>query len=103
MATPAAAANVAALLELARECRQRGDSAGQAAALDRLLAADPRNIPALMQRADLYAAAGDPRSASAFYLTAIRSAPASGVTKAIAGGVARGNGAGDRWARDYQE
>ncbi len=103
MATPAAAANVAALLELVRDCRQRGDAAGQAAALDRLLAADPRNVSALMQRADLYAAAGDARSASSFYLTAIRSAPASGVPKEIAAELARAKEACDRYAREYQD
>ena len=75
MASPAATANASALLKLARDCRDRGDTAGQAAALDRLLAADPRNIPALIQRADCFAAAGDARSASSFYLMAIRSAP----------------------------
>jgi len=103
MATTAAAANAAALLKRACECRDRGDSAGQAAALDRLIAADPRCIPALMQRADLYAAAGDARSASSFYLTAIRSAPATGVPKETAAQIARAREACDRYAREYQE
>jgi aspartyl/asparaginyl beta-hydroxylase (cupin superfamily) len=44
-------------------------------AIDRLLAADPRNVRGLIQKADHYAASGDARSASAFYLAAVRAAP----------------------------
>jgi aspartate beta-hydroxylase len=103
MATPAAPATAAALLELARACRERGDAAGEGQALDRALAADPRNIAALVRRADLYASAGDARSASSFYLTALRSAPASGVTKDTAALLARAKQACDRFALDYSE
>ena len=103
MASPAATANAAALLKLAREARERGDAAGQAAALDRLLATDPRNVPALIQRADLYAAAGDARSASSFYLMAIRSAPPSGVPRELASELARAKQACDRYALDYRD
>ena len=92
-----------ALLKLARDCRDRGDTAGQAAALDRLLATDQRNIPALIQRADLFAAAGDARSASSFYLMAIRSAPPSGVSREIAVELARAKQACERFALEYQE
>jgi len=45
------------------------------AAIDRALAADPRNVRALIAKADHFAAAGDSRSASAFYLAALRAAP----------------------------
>jgi aspartate beta-hydroxylase len=103
MASTAATANSSALLKLARDCRDRGDTAGQAAALDRLLATDQRNIPALIQRADLFAAAGDARSASSFYLMAIRSAPPSGVSREIAGELARAKQACERFALEYQE
>ena len=103
MGTPAATANAATLLKLARECRERGDAAAEATALDRLLAADPRNIPALMRRADLYAAAGDARSASSFYLTAIRSAPASGLPRELAAELARAKQACDRYALEYRD
>ena len=48
------------------------------AAIDRLLAADPRNIRALIQKADHYADAGDARSASAFYMAALRAAQGQG-------------------------
>lgn len=103
MASPAAPANAAALFELARQCQGRGDAAGEASALERFLALQPRHIPALVRRADLYAAAGDARSASSYYLTAIRSAPAAGVPKEIAALLARAKEACDRYAIDYRE
>ncbi len=103
MGSPASTVNAGALLKLARDCRDRGDAAGEAQALERLLAAEPRHIPALVRRADLYAAAGDARSASAFYLTAIRSAPAGGVPKETAQLLARAQQACDRFALDYRD
>jgi aspartate beta-hydroxylase len=103
MATPAAPAATAALLELARGCRERGDAAGERQALDRVLAAEPRNIQALVRRADLYAGAGDARSASSFYLMALRSAPATGVTGETAALLARAKQACDRFAIDYRD
>src|SRR5262245_52923223 len=75
----------------------------KAAALDRLLAADPRNVRALIQRADLYAAAGDARSASSFYLSAIRAAPASNVPRELAAELARARAACERYALDYRD
>ena len=103
MASPAAPTNAAALFDLARQCRERGDAPGEARALERLLATEPRHIPALVRRADLYAAAGDARSASSFYLTAIRSAPAGGVPRDTAALLARAREACDRFAADYRD
>ncbi len=103
MATPAAPATAAALLELARVCRERGDTAGEGQALDRLLAAEPRHIPALVRRADLYAGAADARSASSFYLMALRSAPATGVSRETAALLAHARQACDRFAIDYRD
>jgi aspartyl/asparaginyl beta-hydroxylase (cupin superfamily) len=40
-----------------------------------MLAADPRNVRGLIMKADHFAAAGDTRSASAFYRAALRAAP----------------------------
>jgi aspartate beta-hydroxylase len=68
-------ADNAVLLGLARACRQLGDAGGAAAALDHLLKTEPRNLVALLARADLYDAAGDTRAASAFYSMALRIAP----------------------------
>ena len=103
MVSPAAPANAAALFDLARRCRERGDAPAEAAALERLLAAEPRHIPALVRRADLYAAAGDARSASSFYMTAMRSAPAGAQSKETAALLARAREACDRFAADYRD
>jgi hypothetical protein len=48
------------------------------AELDRLLAADPRNIDALVRKGDLRAAADDQRGATAFYKAALGAASAAG-------------------------
>ena len=53
---------------MAHACRALGDGPGQIAALDRLLAAEPRNVRALIMKADHLAAHGDARSATAYYL-----------------------------------
>jgi aspartyl/asparaginyl beta-hydroxylase (cupin superfamily) len=103
MGTTAASANAQALLELARECRGKGDAAGEVAALDRLLAAEPRNLLGLIRRADCYAATGDTRSASSFYLMAIRSAPTTGLTREVASELARARQACDRYAVEYRD
>lgn len=68
-------ADAPVLLGLARACKALSDEPGQVAALDRLLATEPRNVRGLILRADCFAAAGDTRSASSFYLMAVRSAP----------------------------
>ncbi|MEX0898260.1 MAG: aspartyl/asparaginyl beta-hydroxylase domain-containing protein [Steroidobacteraceae bacterium] len=103
MGNSAVPASASTLLELARTCRQKGDAAGQIAALDRLLAAEPRNIAALIQRADCFAAAGDARSASAFYLMALRSAPQSGIPREVAEELARARQICDRYAAEYKD
>ena len=103
MATPATPASLAALLEQARACSERGDAGGEGEALDRVLVAEPRHIPALVRRADLYAAAGDQRSASSFYLMALRSAPQAGVSGETAKLLAHARQACDRFAIDYRD
>jgi aspartyl/asparaginyl beta-hydroxylase (cupin superfamily) len=103
MASQAPATNPAALAKLAREARDRGDAAAEAAALERMQAADPRNLAALIRRADLYAATGDARSASSFYLMAIRLAPASGLPRELAADLARAKQACDRYALEYRD
>ncbi|MCC7198771.1 MAG: aspartyl/asparaginyl beta-hydroxylase domain-containing protein [Gammaproteobacteria bacterium] len=63
------------LLGLARACELLKDQAGRIAAVDQLLAVEPRHLPALILRGDLFAAVGDTRSASAYYLAALKVAP----------------------------
>ena len=67
--------NPVALLGMAHACRALGDGPGAISAIDRLLTAEPRNLRALLMKGDYLAAAGDTRSASAYYLTALKSAP----------------------------
>ncbi len=87
----------------ARELFAQAAPGDVARALDRVLAAEPRNLLALIQRADCFAAAGDARSASAFYLMALRSAPQSGVPRATADELARARRICDRYAADYRD
>jgi hypothetical protein len=97
------AVNAQVLLGLARACRLLSDTPGQVAALDRLLAAEPRNIAGLIQRADCFVAEGDTRSASSFYLAAIRSAPPSGVPRELAAELERARKACDGFAAEYRD
>lgn len=60
---------------LAYACRALDDAAASAAAVDRALALDPRNLHALILKGDQFAAAGDARAASSFYRAAVTGAP----------------------------
>lgn len=67
----------AVFVALALACQALGDGDAADAALGRALALDPRNLHALLIRADRLAASGDVRAAAAFYGTAIRVAAQS--------------------------
>jgi len=72
-------------------------------AIDRLLAADPRNVLALIRKADHFASTGDSRSASAFYLAALRAAPpAAQVPPDLLRELRRAQETCDRYAKDYK-
>ena len=74
------------------------------AGFDRMLAADPRNVRALIGKADHFAAAGDTRSASAFYLAALRAAPPSGkVPSELLPELRRAQETCARYAREYKD
>lgn len=60
---------------LAVACLALKDHPAKLAALDRLLALDPRNMRALIMKGDHFAEAGDDRAASAFYGEALAVAP----------------------------
>lgn len=68
------------LLLLAHACQRLGDKVAMAKALDTLLAAEPRNIEALILRGDV---AEDDRAASAFYHFALSSARGTNPSPAI--------------------
>ena len=60
---------------LAYACRAQGDAAAALAAAERALAIEPRNLRALLVKADQLALSGDERGASSFYMAAVRGAP----------------------------
>jgi aspartate beta-hydroxylase len=74
-AAQASPGDVAVLLGLAYACRALRDTPGQALAVDRALALDPRNVRGLVMKGDCMDAAGDARAASAYYRAALRAAP----------------------------
>ena len=77
------------LLMLHDACRACGDEAAAGAALDRLLAAEPRNIAALVLKGDHLAAASDDRAASSWYGMALSTAAQAPPAPELATFVAR--------------
>lgn len=96
-------AGAQALWARAESARAAGDIAGAGTLLDRLLAADPRNLLALVRRGDCWALAGDMRSANSFYQAALRLAPAAGLPRETAAELARARAACDRIALEYRD
>lgn len=70
----AAQPNPQVLLMLAIACREMGDGAACGAALDRLLAIQPRAVRALLMKGDLARQEEDERGATAFYRRALSEA-----------------------------
>ena len=67
--------SAAALIGLANACAALNDSTGRVAAIDRLVAFDPRDPRGLIMKGDQLSAASDTRSATSFYQAALRNAP----------------------------
>jgi len=65
-----------AYLGLATACAKLGDHGAALAAADQVLALQPRNLRALIVKADQLSALGDSRSAASFYRAAVGAAPA---------------------------
>lgn len=63
---------------IAEACDQLGDSDTQHRALDAILAADPRDILALVMKGDLFSKAGDDRAAIGWYNSALSQAEVAG-------------------------
>ncbi len=68
-------ADAAIYLGLAFACHRLQDDAAAHAAVDRALALEPRNLQALILKADHLVAEGDTRGASSYYMTAVKIAP----------------------------
>jgi len=91
-------------LGLALACRGLNDNEAKLAAIDKVLALDPRNVRALILKADHLGAAGDVQSASSFYRAAIRATPPPGqLSPELSAEVRRAQDACERYARRYQE
>jgi aspartyl/asparaginyl beta-hydroxylase (cupin superfamily) len=100
---PPTARDLDALIDQALACRDRGDGAGQLAALDRLLAISPGHMGALMMKADHFAAIGDDRAAQAFYNTvATRAPPAHTLPPAVRAQVERARARATHYARAFE-
>jgi hypothetical protein len=63
------------MLGLAFACRALQDWGGMGVSADRVLTLEPRNLRALVMKGDSLEQGGDARGATAYYLTALRSAP----------------------------
>jgi tetratricopeptide (TPR) repeat protein len=70
-------ADASACVGLAYACRSLKDNAASKAAVDKALALEPRNLRALILKADHLADEGDARAASSFYLAAVKAAPSA--------------------------
>ena len=68
-------ADASTCLGLAYACRILKDNAAARAAVDQALALDPRNVRALVLKADHLAEEGKGREDASFYLAAVRAAP----------------------------
>jgi aspartate beta-hydroxylase len=92
-------------LGLAYACRQLQDDSGTAAAVERLLALDPRNLRGLLLKGDLFDRAGDSRSASAFYRQALAGAAPLGdkLPPELVQELRRARQRCDQFAQQYEE
>jgi uncharacterized protein involved in exopolysaccharide biosynthesis len=72
--------------------------------IERVLAAEPRNVRALILKADHLANAGDARSASSYYLAALKAAgPPQQASRDLLPDLQRARSMYERYAREYQE
>lgn len=96
-------ADAAIHVGLAFACRALRDAGGAMAAINGALALEPRNLQALILKADLLAGAGDLRAASAFYRAAVKLAPApERLPPQLRGEVQRASGECNRYAAMFE-
>jgi aspartyl/asparaginyl beta-hydroxylase (cupin superfamily) len=96
-------ADASSWIGLAYACRRLDDKAGAMVAVDKALSLEPRNLRALMFKADQLAELGDERGASSFYQFAIRSAPpANEMPAALRDELSRAQAMCDRYAGQFE-
>ncbi|MDE2149698.1 MAG: aspartyl/asparaginyl beta-hydroxylase domain-containing protein [Gammaproteobacteria bacterium] len=89
-------------LGLALACRSLKDETAKLAAIDKALALEPRNLRALIMKADHLAEVGDHRAASTFYSTAVKAAPAAGrLSPEMLAEVRRAQAMQERYSAEY--
>jgi aspartate beta-hydroxylase len=96
-------ADASTCLALAHACRALEEHAAAHAAVDKALALEPRNLRALILKADHLAAEGDERAASSFYNVAVRIAPpAHELPAELRGELGRAQAMCERYAAQYE-
>lgn len=89
--------NAQILLLLAAACAAMNDVTGEEAAIDKLLAIDPKLLRALIRKGDCRASLGDDRTALRFYEIALLQADAQNVAADFRGEINRVQGIVDDW------
>lgn len=89
-------------LAVAVASRQAGDRAGMLEALDAVLARAPRDVRALMMKADHFTAMGDIVAAASFHRAVVRIADEPGLPPGLEGEVARARAADAASARQLE-
>jgi aspartate beta-hydroxylase len=96
-------ADASTCLALAHACRALKKHAAARAAVDKALALEPRNLLALIFKADHLAADGDERAASSFYRAAVHIAPpAHELPAELRGELDRAQAMCERYAGQYE-
>jgi aspartyl/asparaginyl beta-hydroxylase (cupin superfamily) len=96
-------ADASSCVGLAYACHRLDDKAAALAAVDKALALEPRNLRALMFKADHLAESGDARGASSFYRFVVRIAPAADQMPAdLRDEVSRAQAMCDRYAGQFE-
>jgi aspartyl/asparaginyl beta-hydroxylase (cupin superfamily) len=96
-------ADASSYVGLAYACRRLNDNAAVLAAVDKALALEPRNMRALMFKADLLAESGDARGASSFYRFVVQIAPPANLMPAeLRDEVSRAQAMCDRYAGQFE-
>lgn len=97
-------ADGAVLLSLAHACGALGDTVAALAAVDAALAREPRNLRALMMKADHLASTGQGPAAAAYYQVVVKAAASAPQLPAdLQQAVARARAQCERYAKEFED